>query len=60
MNDMEDIDYLYLWAEKIGKRPTEDDEYKFIETIGKLVNDGYTESFARLESFKRLYEHNRR
>ena len=57
---MNDIDYLYTWAEKIGKRPSEDDEYEFVETIGKLVDDGYTEMFARREAFKRLYEHNRR
>jgi hypothetical protein len=57
MNDMEDIDYLYLWAEKIGKRPTEDDEERFIETVGKLVDDGYTEMYSRREAFKRIYDH---
>ena len=53
---MEDVDYLYNWAQKIGKRPTEDDEYTFVETIGKLVNDGYSEMYARREAFKRLYD----
>ena len=53
---MDDLDYLYMWAAKIGKRPTEDDEYKFVETVGKLVNDGHTEPHARIEAFKRLYD----
>ena len=53
---MDDIDYLYMWAQKIGKRPTEDDEYRFVETVGKLVNDGHTEPHARIEAFKRLYD----
>ena len=52
---MEDVDYLYNWAHKIGKRPTEDDEYIFVETIGKLVDNGYSEMYARREAFKRLY-----
>ena len=55
VDSMEDVDYLYNWAQKIGKRPTEDDEYTFVETIGKLVNDGYSEMYARREAFKRLY-----
>lgn len=53
---MDDIDYLYLYAEKIGKRPTEDDEIKFLENVGKLINDGHTEMYSRLESFKRIYD----
>lgn len=56
MATMTDSDVLYQWAERIGKRPTEDQEDCFIETVGKLINDGMDEHDARRNAFKRLYE----
>ena len=52
----DDADVLYRWAAKIGKRPSIDDEEHFLETVAKLVADGYTVAYSRREAFKRVYK----
>ena len=52
---MDDATLLYNWAEKIGKRPSMDEEEYFLETVAKMVADGYTDMYARRETFRRLY-----
>ena len=52
---MDDAECLYHWAYKLGKRPTEEQEEEFVETVGKLMNDGHTHIYARREAFRRIY-----
>ena len=46
-----DLDWLYEQARKIGKRPDEAQEERFLELVGKRVNDDISISEARRISF---------
>ena len=42
-----DLDWLYEAARKIGKRPDEAQEERFLELVGKRVNDDISIQEAR-------------
>ena len=52
---MTDDEWLYNAMERMNRRPTVDEEEYFLETVAKMVADGYTNVYARREAFRRLY-----
>ena len=53
---MDDDEWLYNAMERMGRRPTVDEEEQFIENVGKMMDDGHPEAYARREVFKRLFQ----
>ena len=51
----EDLNYLYSKARKIGRLPSEDDEMKFLEIVGRWDSDNKSIDEARLFAFRELY-----
>jgi hypothetical protein len=51
-----DLAYLHHEAQKIGLNPTDYDEQRFIEHVGKLGNDGIGDDEARDMAFKAIYK----
>lgn len=51
----EDEEIFYRWANKIGKRPTADQEEHFLETVAKLSEYGHPDSYCRREAFKTVF-----
>lgn len=50
-----DLEWLYESARRIKKRPDEVTENRFLELVGKRVNDGYAVDHARRWALKELY-----
>jgi hypothetical protein len=55
MNYDFDLDWLYNESRKIGKRPDEGHEERFLELVGKRINDNMSVAEARRRSFIDLY-----
>ena len=53
---MTDDEWLYNAMERMNRRPTVDEEEQFIENVGKMMDDGHPEAYARREVFKRLFQ----
>ena len=51
----DDADIFYRWADKIGKRPTLDQEEHFLETVAKLSEYGHPDPYCRREAFKTVF-----
>ena len=52
----QDLRWLYEQAEKIGKRPTLEQEESFVERVSFITADGVDESDARMAAFKWMFE----
>jgi hypothetical protein len=50
-----DVDWLYEAARRIGKRPDEAVEERFLELVGKRVNDDFDVASARRWALKQIY-----
>ena len=53
---MTDDEWLYNAMERMNRRPTVDEEEQFIENVGKMMDNGHPEAYARREVFKRLFQ----
>lgn len=51
----QDIDWLYEKARALKKRPDEATEERFIELVGKRINDGAAVAEARRWALKEIY-----
>ena len=50
-----DLDWLYESARRIGKRPDEITEERFLELVGKQFSDGMGVAESRRWAFKEIY-----
>ena len=52
----QDVRWFYDQAEKIGKRPTIEQEESFAERVSIIAADGVDEADARRAAFKGMFE----